>query len=400
MLRSIVCTWSRTGAQPAAAGSPAVRTSSARRGRVLLPHRPVDRRASDPRRPRRIDRRRRPRRRLRTAFGLLHDREALVQRVLAGPQLPGHRLVDDRHRRRCVAVELGEVAPAADRDAQRVEIARRDVVELHQRRRAQPVSCASPFGEDRQQHAALQRRRRDATAAASTPGTARALLDRIEVELLSARLVVALRARVQADERRCAPSRIRVHRAARPACCGRTVPRRSARRSRAPISDTTSRLRSGRCASPSAPPRPPAFSDLVQVGARQRESPAPARTATPVSTEMPAVNSSTARIEARDRSTRRPGTADGTTTARCVPTSATSSPATPPSTASSTLSVSSCRTIAAAARAHRRADARSPSRARRLRQQQVGEVDARDQQHQADHRHHHAAGEHELRRGR
>ena len=61
-------------------------------------------------------------------------------------------------------------------------------------------------------------------------------------------------------------------------------------------------------------------------------------------------------------------------------------------TASSTLSVSSCRTICAAARADRGADGDFALPAGRAREQQVGDVRARDQQHEADRAEQDAAG--------
>jgi hypothetical protein len=113
----------------------------------------------------------------------LHDGETFVQRILAGPQLPGERLVDDRHRCGLRAVELGELAPAAQRDSQGVEIVRRHVVELHQRPAVVGVLCL-PFGEDGQREATQEGRRRSDghrfnAGHGARPG------HRIEIELLA-----------------------------------------------------------------------------------------------------------------------------------------------------------------------------------------------------------------------
>ena len=72
---------------------------------------------------------------------------------------------------------------------------------------------------------------------------------------------------------------------------------------------------------------------------------------------------------------------------------ATSRPRPPPSTHSTRLSVSSCRMTRIAAGAERAADRDLALARRAAREQQVGDVGARDQQHEAD-----RAGQHEQRR--
>ncbi len=48
--------------------------------------------------------------------------DVLANRVLIGPEAPGHRLVDHRHARRRRSVVGGEATAAKDRDAHRVEV--------------------------------------------------------------------------------------------------------------------------------------------------------------------------------------------------------------------------------------------------------------------------------------
>ena len=148
-----------------------------------------------------------------------------------------------------------------------------------------------------------------------------------------------------------------------------------------------------------APVRPPAFNvsfrlvrDTRIAGARPKS--------TPVSNETPAVNSSTRGSKLRSIEALPRNGGPERPQARCAPSSATSIPAAPPSNGRQHALGQQLPHDPAASRAHRRANAHLFFARRRLREQQVREVDAGDQQHDADDRHHHAAGEHELTRGR
>ena len=94
---------------------------------------------------------------------LAEELEALADRVLLGPELLRHRLVDHHHVRRVRVVARGEVAAALERDAHRLEVAGLDRVELHQLA-VLAVRAVDSLGEHRAQEAALEERHRRSRA--------------------------------------------------------------------------------------------------------------------------------------------------------------------------------------------------------------------------------------------
>ena len=58
--------------------------------------------------------------------------EAFANRILIRPEPLRHRLVDDNDGRRVRLVAFGEIAPADERHAQRLEVLRRDDANLHE----------------------------------------------------------------------------------------------------------------------------------------------------------------------------------------------------------------------------------------------------------------------------
>ena len=186
------------------------------------------------------------------------DLQGAADRVFVGPDLLGHRLVDDGHRRRAGAIGRGEAAALHDRDAQRVEVADRHLVDL----RHAPVArilgvlsvaergAAEPAAEER--HAGGERDRFHAGHAAQALGHP-------PVELARARLVEALRARVDAQHHQPAAVEPRVDAAGvaeaaqeHPGAGQRDERQRHLRRSPAGCARRTSDSRSARWCDPSA----------------------------------------------------------------------------------------------------------------------------------------------------
>ena len=106
--------------------------------------------------------------------GVAANRDALADRILPGPLAVGQRLVDDDDARPIARVGERDIAPAQQRDAHRLEIARRDRAELRHgplgarlRRRAFDRVAARRVGAAERRRKAQRRARGDRVLAQS-----------------------------------------------------------------------------------------------------------------------------------------------------------------------------------------------------------------------------------------